>query len=93
LLHFCSNDKKVKIKAGVYILAIFAPLQGGGEINRHFLKFGEENRPLTEKKFNCKKIQISPVNFNYNCNFSKKYLKNQVSNEKKQIFTFGKENF
>ncbi len=31
--------------------------------------------------------------FNYNCNFRKKYLKNQVSNEEKQNFTFWKEKF
>ena len=41
--------------SGVYILAIFPPLKGG-EKNRHFLKFGEENRPWTEKKFEKKKI-------------------------------------
>jgi hypothetical protein len=36
--------------AGVYILAIFPPLEGG-EKKRHFLEFGEENRPLAKKKF------------------------------------------
>ena len=35
--------------SGVYILAIFPPLEWG-EKYRHFLKFGEENRPSTEKK-------------------------------------------
>jgi hypothetical protein len=35
---------------GVYILAIFPPLEGG-EKKRHFLEFGEENRPLEKKKF------------------------------------------
>jgi hypothetical protein len=46
----------------VYILAIFPPLEGG-EKNRHFSKFGEENRPSAEKKFwEDKKTQILYIN-------------------------------
>ncbi len=32
--------KTGRVKTGVYILAIFPPLEGGGK--RHFLEFGEE---------------------------------------------------
>jgi len=40
----------------VYILAI-SPPPGGGEKKRHFLGFGEENRPLERKKISeVKKI-------------------------------------
>jgi hypothetical protein len=44
--------------AGVYILAIPPPLEGGGK-KRHFLDFGEENRPLQRKKISeVKKILV-----------------------------------
>ncbi len=62
--------------------------------NRHFLKFGEENRPQKEKNSIVKNSNFtSKCFFNYNCNFNKKYLKNQFSNEEKQNFTFGKKSF
>jgi hypothetical protein len=41
---------------GVYILAISPPLEGGGEKKRHFLEFGEENRPLAKKKISELKL-------------------------------------
>ncbi len=45
--------------SGVYILAISPPPWRGGGKKRHFLEFGEENRPLEKKKFqNKKKLKI-----------------------------------
>jgi hypothetical protein len=59
--------------AGVYILANFPPWRGGGG-KRHFLEFGEENRPREKKKFlRSKKISnyIRKLFLNYNFNFKK----------------------
>ncbi len=47
----------LQLISGVYILAIFHPLEGG-EKKRHFLEFGEENRPLEKKISELKKFKI-----------------------------------
>jgi len=75
--YWSQNGKTTEKKTGVYILATFPTLKGGGE-NRHFWKSGEENRPQRKKNLIVKKknwILQANVFFYYKCNFIKKYIK------------------